>query len=171
MPTNAVETSLEFASLADSFFSNRTIAASLASILFLAITCCIVHCIWPMHLTSVLVASITETENSYYDAIEAGELTGDVDTEEKLLSLQKKVSEIREDSLRNSLSAWKTLGYFFKGRSITLLRCADEIQRLQTDIEILKETRLRIPLASANPGSVLAMSLRRRHSRSVAVHA
>ncbi|KAJ7252566.1 hypothetical protein C8J57DRAFT_1519899 [Mycena rebaudengoi] len=105
MPNNAVETSLEFAPLADSFFSNRTIAASLASILVLAITCRIVHCIWPMHLTSVLVSSITETENLYYDAIEAGELTGDVDTEEKLLSLQKKVSEIREDSLRNSLSA------------------------------------------------------------------
>ncbi|KAJ7252581.1 hypothetical protein C8J57DRAFT_1474213 [Mycena rebaudengoi] len=168
MPNNAVETSLEFASLADSFFSNRTIAASLTSILVLAIACRIVHCIWPMHLTSVLVASITETENLYYDSIETGELTGDVVTEEKLLSLQKKVSEIREDSLRNSLSAWKMLGDFFRGRSITLLQCAGEIQRFQTDIE---ETRLRIPLASANPGSVLAMSLRRRHSRSVAVHA
>ncbi|KAJ7251300.1 hypothetical protein C8J57DRAFT_1238658 [Mycena rebaudengoi] len=135
MPNNAVETSLEFASLADSFFSNRTIAASLTSILVLTIACRIVHCIWPMHLTSVLVAFITETENLYYDAIEAGELTGDVDTEEKLLNLQKKVSEIREDSLRNSLSAWKTLGDFFKGRSITLLQCADEIQKFQTHIE------------------------------------
>ncbi|KAJ7252589.1 hypothetical protein C8J57DRAFT_1661673 [Mycena rebaudengoi] len=168
MPNNAVETSLEFASLADPFFSNRTIAAS---ILVLAITCGIVHCIWPMRLTSILVASIAETENLYYDSIEAGELTGDVDTEKKLLSLQKKVLEIREDSLRNSLSAWKTLGDFFKGRSITLLRCADEIQRFQTHIEILKETRLRIPLASASPGTALAMSLRRRHNRSVAAHA
>ncbi|KAJ7252554.1 hypothetical protein C8J57DRAFT_1519888 [Mycena rebaudengoi] len=69
MPNNAVETSLEFASLADSFFSNRTITASLTSILVLAIT----------------------NGDLYYDAIEAGELTSDVDTEEKLMSLQKKV--------------------------------------------------------------------------------
>ncbi|KAJ7251405.1 hypothetical protein C8J57DRAFT_1238736 [Mycena rebaudengoi] len=74
-----------------------------------------------------------ETEKLYYDAVEAGELPRDAGTEEELLG--RKVSEIREDSLRNSLSIWKALGDFFKGRSITLLQCKDEIQRFTTHIE------------------------------------
>jgi hypothetical protein len=38
-----------------------------------------------MRLTNVLVALMSETEKLYYDAVEAGELPGDVGTEEKLL--------------------------------------------------------------------------------------
>ncbi|KAJ7252580.1 hypothetical protein C8J57DRAFT_1722815 [Mycena rebaudengoi] len=170
MPNNIGETSLEFASLTDSFLSNGRAAASVgtASILVLAIAC-IVHHIWPMRLTNVLVAFMQETEKLYYGAVEAGELPGDVDTEEKLLSLQKKVSEIREQSLCDFLSTWKTLGDFFRGRSITLLQCADEIQSFKTNIEISKEAHLRMNLSSINRGTAgLAMSLKRRHNRTVA---
>jgi hypothetical protein len=38
-----------------------------------------------MRLTHVLVAFMRETERLYYDSVEAGELPGDVNTEEKLL--------------------------------------------------------------------------------------
>ncbi|KAJ7251410.1 hypothetical protein C8J57DRAFT_1474628 [Mycena rebaudengoi] len=96
---------------------------------------CMIYHIWPMRLTRVLVTDMKETEKLYYDAVEAGELPRDAGTEEELLGLQKKVSEIREDSLRNSLSTWTALGDFFKGHSITLLQCRDEIQRFNTYIE------------------------------------
>ncbi|KAJ7252565.1 hypothetical protein C8J57DRAFT_1722804 [Mycena rebaudengoi] len=170
MPNNIGETSLEFASLTDSFLSNGRAAASVgtASILVLAIAC-IVHHIWPMRLTHVLVAFMQETEKLYYGAVEAGELPGDVDTEEKLLSLQTKVSEVREESLRNSLSTWTALGDFFRGRSIMPLQSTNEIQSFKTHIEILKEAHLRRNLSSINRGTAaLAMSLKRRQNRSVA---
>ncbi|KAJ7281407.1 hypothetical protein C8J57DRAFT_1297531 [Mycena rebaudengoi] len=169
MPNNIGETSLVFASLADSVFPNRTAASVGASILTLAILY-MIYRIWPMRLTDSVVAFMSETERLYYDAVEAGELPGDVGTEEKLLSLQTKVSELREASLRNSLSPWKALGDFFRGRSLTLLQCADEIQRFKTHIEILKEAQLRTNLNSINHGtaSVFALFLKRRHNRYVA---
>ncbi|KAJ7252483.1 hypothetical protein C8J57DRAFT_1722740 [Mycena rebaudengoi] len=161
---NIGETSLVFASLADSVFHNHTVWLG-ASILVLAIAC-MIHHIWPMRLTRVLVTVMKETEKVFYDAVEAGELPRDAGTEEELLGLQKKVSEIREDSLRNSLSTWTALGDFFKGRSITLLQCRDDIQRFNTHLEILKETQMRTHLNSTNPGTAaLAMSLKRRHNR------
>jgi hypothetical protein len=72
----------QWTSLTSTIFSNRTVGASL--ILFLAITY-MIHRIWPMRLTCVLVASMGETEKLYYDAVEAGELPGDIRTEEELL--------------------------------------------------------------------------------------
>ncbi|KAJ7251404.1 hypothetical protein C8J57DRAFT_1238735 [Mycena rebaudengoi] len=94
---NIGETSLVFASLADSVFHNHTVWLG-ASILTLPIAC-MIHHIRPMRLTRVLVTDMKETEKLYYDAVEAGELPRDAGTEEELLGLQKKVSEIREDSL------------------------------------------------------------------------
>jgi hypothetical protein len=84
MPNNIGETSLVFASLADSVFPNHTATAVGAFILTLAILC-MIYRIWPMRLTNTLVAFMSETEKLYYDAVEAGELPGDVGTEEKLL--------------------------------------------------------------------------------------
>ncbi|KAJ7251325.1 hypothetical protein C8J57DRAFT_1238681 [Mycena rebaudengoi] len=169
MPNNIGGTSIVFASLADSVFPNRMVAGSVgASFLVLAIAC-IVHRIWTMRLTYVLVAFMRETKRLYYDAVEAGELPGDVDTEEKSLSLQMKVSEIREESLRNSLSTWVALGDFSRGRSIILLQRTNEVQSFKTHIEILKEAHLRRNLSSINRGTAaLAMSLKRRHNRSIA---
>ncbi|KAJ7252504.1 hypothetical protein C8J57DRAFT_1519836 [Mycena rebaudengoi] len=147
MPNNIGEPSLVFASL----ISNRAVAvASLgASIVILAMIWMIPR-IWPMRLTYISVAFMKETEKLYYDAVEAGELPHDVGIEEKLLSLQKK----------------KALSDFFKGRSITLFQCMDEIQRFNTHLEILKETQMRTHLTSTNPGTAaLAMSRKRRHNR------
>ncbi|KAJ7251408.1 hypothetical protein C8J57DRAFT_1723249 [Mycena rebaudengoi] len=161
---NIGQTSLVFASLADAVFHNHTVWLG-ASILTLPIAC-MIHHIRPMRLTRVLVTDMKETEKLYYDAVEAGELPRDAGTEEELLDLQKKVSEIREDSLRTSLSTWTTLREFFQGRSITLLQCRDEIQRFNTRLEISKETQMRTHLTSTNRGTAaLAMSLKRRHNR------
>ncbi|KAJ7252572.1 hypothetical protein C8J57DRAFT_1237930 [Mycena rebaudengoi] len=115
--------------LADSVFPNRTVVTIGASILVIG---CIVHRIWPRHLAYILVVSMRETEKLYYDAVEAGELPRDVGTEEKLLR-------------------------FFRGHSITLLQCADEIQSFETHIEV---TQLQTNLNSTNPG--LATSVRRK---------
>ncbi|KAJ7251324.1 hypothetical protein C8J57DRAFT_1352836 [Mycena rebaudengoi] len=154
MPNNIGETSLVFAG---SVFPNRTAVTVGASIL---VIWCMIHRIWPRRLTYDLVASMRETEKLYYDALEAGELARDGATEEKLLSFQRKVAEVHETSLRNSSSIWKALEDFFRGRSITLLQCADKIQSLKTHIEILKVTQLRTNLNSTNPG--LATSVRRK---------
>jgi hypothetical protein len=51
-------------------------------------------------------------------------------------SLQAKVSEIHEESVRNSLSIWTALGDFFRGRSTTLLQCADDIMSFKNHIEV-----------------------------------
>ncbi|KAF8216714.1 hypothetical protein K438DRAFT_1747896 [Mycena galopus ATCC 62051] len=80
----------------------------------------------PMRLTS---------EKAYLGAIEAGVLSGfDAKIELRLLKLQIKVSNIREASLRNSLSSWLSLEEYFRGRSLEILECIGEI---------LKEEQLR----------------------------
>jgi hypothetical protein len=81
---NIGETSLVFASLVDSVFPSRTAASVGASILTLAILC-MLYRIWPMRLTDSVAAFMSETEKLYYDAVEAGELPGDLGIEEKLL--------------------------------------------------------------------------------------
>jgi hypothetical protein len=85
MPDKMGETSLVFASLADSIFHNRTGAAWLGATILVLVIACMIHRIWPMRLTHVLVAFMKETEKLYYDAVEAGELPREVATEEKLL--------------------------------------------------------------------------------------
>ncbi|KAJ7286908.1 hypothetical protein C8J57DRAFT_1707343 [Mycena rebaudengoi] len=156
------ETSLVFTSLSDSVLLNRTVAAAL--ILTLVILW-MINSFWPMRLTSLLVGLMRETEQLYFDAVEAGELHCDDHTEEKLLSLHKKVSEMREASLRSSSSIWEELGDFFRGRSITLLQCASEIREFQTYLKIRMETdRMRTLAMRSSTDPELGMSLRRRHN-------
>ncbi|KAF8216704.1 hypothetical protein K438DRAFT_1953607 [Mycena galopus ATCC 62051] len=123
----------------------------------------------PMRLTSTLVAAIHEAEKAYLGAIEAGMLPGsDVNVDLRLSrhrqSLQIQVSNIREASLRNSLSSWLSLREYFRGRSLTILECIWEVQMLKTDIEILKEEQLR----ELNPLRLVTATQtvfrRRRHS-------
>ncbi|KAJ7251267.1 hypothetical protein C8J57DRAFT_1238631 [Mycena rebaudengoi] len=141
----------------------RIVAASVRALLFVLAIACMVHRIWPMRLTYTLIVFMKETEKLYYDAVEGGELPRDDATKEKLFSLQTKVSEIYETSQHNSLSIWTALGDFFRGRSITLLQCADEILSFKNHIEILKEAHLQRNLSPTNPGTVAsAMSLKRR---------
>ncbi|KAJ7491981.1 hypothetical protein FB451DRAFT_1551433 [Mycena latifolia] len=131
--------------------------------LSLIATAYIVHYASPTRLTRVLVATIAETEKTYLEALEAGVLPkSDADTATTLTSLQIKVSSIRETTLRHSLSYRATLGAFLTGHSFTVLHCIRDVRRLETHIEILKETRLR----ASDPASESAMRMvlvRRRH--------
>jgi hypothetical protein len=107
----------------------------------------------PLPLTRVLVTVIANVEKTYLDALETGLLSAsDIDNAEMLstcasllfinlvlfstVSLQLKVSKIRESSLRNSLSHSGTLREFFAGHTFTLLRCIRELRVLETHIEV-----------------------------------
>ncbi|KAJ7200711.1 hypothetical protein C8J57DRAFT_1413248 [Mycena rebaudengoi] len=150
-----------FASFA-SLLPNRTAAFITVGVSILSLaTICIIYRIWPLRLTDVLYALMTETVDIYFAAVEAGELPGDTGTEETLNKLQLEVSKIREASLDNSMSTWKTLGDFFRGRSFAVLRCTSDVRKLKTQIEMLKETQLQTNL---NLRAAWATSLRRRRA-------
>ncbi|KAJ7117797.1 hypothetical protein C8R44DRAFT_879335 [Mycena epipterygia] len=118
-----------------------------------------------MRLTRVLVAAICNVEKSYLEAIEAGMLSKfDVDTASMLLSLQIKVSHIRQATLRNSLSRFGTLCDFFKGRTFTVLKFIREVRALEAHIEILKEKNLRDPNPLGLETVAQMVSLRQRHT-------
>ncbi|KAJ7281335.1 hypothetical protein C8J57DRAFT_1219231 [Mycena rebaudengoi] len=104
-----------------------------------------------------------ETDTIYMRALEAGLFPSDIDAE-ALFKLQKKVSELHEEGLRNSLSTWKMLGEFFQGRSLALYCCIKDVQDLKTRIEILKEEQLRnLNPTGAGTAAAWTMSARRRH--------
>ncbi|KAJ7491978.1 hypothetical protein FB451DRAFT_1501259 [Mycena latifolia] len=106
-------------------------------VLVLVITVCIMHHASPMRLTSIMVAAIAATEQTYLEAVEAGVLsTSDVHMAATLTSLQIKVSTIREASLRNSLSYRGPLCGFFNSHTLTVFRCIQEVQSLETHIEV-----------------------------------
>ncbi|KAJ7117791.1 hypothetical protein C8R44DRAFT_879329 [Mycena epipterygia] len=92
---------------------------------------CLIHVASPMRLTYVLLIAINNVEKIYFEAIEAG----------------IEVSNIRETTLRNSLSTRWALREFFKGWMLTVLGCIHEVRKLETYIEILREEHLR----AANP--------------------
>ncbi|KAJ7465521.1 hypothetical protein FB451DRAFT_1486958, partial [Mycena latifolia] len=140
----------------------------------------IVYYASPTRLMHILVASIAATERTYFEAIEAGVLPkSDADTAATLTSLQIKVSNIHEMTLRHSLSYRTTLGAFLTGHSFTVLDCIRDICRLEAhppfriffrrvahryivSPQILKEARLR----ASDPASKSAMrmvSVRRCH--------
>ncbi|KAJ7117788.1 hypothetical protein C8R44DRAFT_791428 [Mycena epipterygia] len=138
-------------------------------VLVLIMTAFIIYFSSAMHLTCVLVTAIGNVEKIYLEAIETGMLSKfDVDTAWMLLSLQIKVSHIRETTLRNSLSYFGVLCDFFKGRSFTIFQCIREAHRLEVHLELLKEEHLRDP----NPLGVTigTISLRQRHTYSSTVY-
>ncbi|KAJ7491967.1 hypothetical protein FB451DRAFT_1551426 [Mycena latifolia] len=140
----------------------------LGALVFTA-TAYIVYYASPARLTPILVAAIAETEKTYLEALEAGVLPkSDANMAATLTSLQIKASNIREATLRHSLSYRTALCAFLKGRTLTVLYCIRDVRRLEIHIEarlyfsILKETRLR----AADPASESAtrtVSLRQRH--------
>ncbi|KAJ7931664.1 hypothetical protein B0H13DRAFT_2524510 [Mycena leptocephala] len=118
--------------------STITSTAILVAPLVLAVVAGIVHYVSPPRLTRVLVVDIANVEKIYLEALETGLLsTSDINTAEMLSLLQLKVSQIREASLRNSLSHSGTLREFFGGCTFTLLRCIREVRVLETHIENL----------------------------------
>ncbi|KAJ7251262.1 hypothetical protein C8J57DRAFT_1666294 [Mycena rebaudengoi] len=96
----------------------------------------------PTRLTRVLVALMHETDATYIGAMEARVIPCDVDAE-ALSKLQIKISELRKQSLGNSLSTRKMLAEFLRGRSLSLYRWIRDVQDLKTQIEVHISTRSR----------------------------
>ncbi|KAJ7281268.1 hypothetical protein C8J57DRAFT_1499972 [Mycena rebaudengoi] len=104
-----------------------------------------------------------ETDTIYIRAVEAGLVPNDIDGN-ALFKLQIKFSELHEESLRHSLSAWKMITEFFQGRSLALYQCIRDVLDLKTWIEISKEKQLRnLNPTGAGTAAAWTMSARRRH--------
>ncbi|KAJ6488094.1 hypothetical protein DFH09DRAFT_1377704 [Mycena vulgaris] len=148
--------------------STPTTNALVATIIIGGITVYGIRHASPTRLTETLLASLYDAEKLYHDAVEAGVLSGSDTSHEQvgamLRRLQCEVSEIREITLRNSLSRWDTLRDIFQGRSFTVYQCIEEVKRFKTRVEILKECRLRSPHAGAD---TWVLYLRRRHAYSI----
>ncbi|KAJ7281284.1 hypothetical protein C8J57DRAFT_1219179 [Mycena rebaudengoi] len=155
------ETSLSFIS---SILPNSTTNTIIGASLLATVTALVIHHISPTRLTRrVLVSLMHETDATYIGAMEAGVILCDGDTD-SLSKLQIKASQLREESLRNSLSIWKMLAEFLCGRSLALYCCIRDVQDLKTQIEISKEKQLRNLNATGGTGTAAwTMSARRRH--------
>ncbi|KAF8216721.1 hypothetical protein K438DRAFT_1747904 [Mycena galopus ATCC 62051] len=156
--TSISETSLSFLTQSVPISGTNIVVAAGIFVVTMAYT---IYHTSPMRLTAHLVSAIDEAEKAYLGAIEAGVLSSfDANIELRLSKLQIKVSNIRETSLRNSLSSWLSLGEYFRGRALEILECIGEI---------LKEEQLRDlnPLRVGTATRVV--SLRRRHSPSSSV--
>ncbi|KAJ7251280.1 hypothetical protein C8J57DRAFT_671971 [Mycena rebaudengoi] len=155
------EASLSFFS---SIFPNNTANAIIGASIITTVTALIIHHISPTRLTRLLVVLMHETDTIYIGAMEARLISGDVDTADALSKLHMKVSELHEETLKNSLSTWKMLAEIVRGRSLALYRCIRDVQDLKTRIEISKEKQLR-NFNSVGTGTAAAwtMSARRRH--------
>ncbi|KAJ7117759.1 hypothetical protein C8R44DRAFT_738638 [Mycena epipterygia] len=139
-------------------------------VLVLTVTIFIIHLASPMRLTRILVAAIVDVEKTYFEAVEAGVISkSDVHIVARLSSMQIQVSHMRETTLRNSLSYFGVVGDFFKGRSITVLKCIREVRALQAHIEILKEEHLRDPNHLVLETTTRMISLRQRHTRGLSL--
>ncbi|KAJ7281277.1 hypothetical protein C8J57DRAFT_1558753 [Mycena rebaudengoi] len=128
------ETSLSFLS---SILPNNTANTIIGTSILTTATALGIHHISPMRLTRVLVTLMHETDAMYIRAVEAGLVPSDCSSE------SIKVSELHEESLRNSLSTWKMLAEFLQGRSLVLYGYIRDVQDLKTQIEISKEEQLR----------------------------
>jgi hypothetical protein len=53
-----------------------------------------------------------------------------------LVSLQLKVSKLREQSLQGSRSPWRTIFAFFKGKTFSVLLCIWEVRDFETQIKV-----------------------------------
>ncbi|KAJ7281304.1 hypothetical protein C8J57DRAFT_1297311 [Mycena rebaudengoi] len=154
------ETSLSFLS---SILPNSTANTIIGASILATVTSLVIHRISPTRLTRVLVSLMHETDATYIGAMEAGVILCDSDTD-ALSKLQIKASQLREESLRNSLSIWKMLAEFLCGRSLALYCCIRDVQDLKTRIEISKEKQLRNLNPTGGAGTAAwAMSTRRRH--------
>ncbi|KAF8189535.1 hypothetical protein K438DRAFT_1763743 [Mycena galopus ATCC 62051] len=73
----------------------------------------------------------------YYRSTEAG-LLGQCNTEThaELSQLQTKASELREQSLRASISSWDGLQAFCRGLSFKIMRCTRDAKNLKIRIEV-----------------------------------
>ncbi|KAJ7326329.1 hypothetical protein DFH08DRAFT_337453 [Mycena albidolilacea] len=128
----------------------------IAFLVVVAGTTMIIYSMLPLRLADILIALITEAEETYIEAHRMGILSA-ADTE-MLAILQLGVSTVTESALRNSLSWRAALRDFLHGRTFTLLWWIREVKQFETHIKILKESQLRTEI-KLNPRAVF---LRRR---------
>ncbi|KAJ7252625.1 hypothetical protein C8J57DRAFT_1474241 [Mycena rebaudengoi] len=153
------EASLTFVS---SSLPNNTANKIIGAAILTTVTAFGIHHISPTRLTRVLVTLMHETDTSYIRAVEAGLVFSDVDAD-ALFKLQIKVSQLHEESLKNSLSTPKMLEEFFRGRSLVLYQCIRDARDLKTRIEISKEEQLRTLNHTSAVTAAWTMSARKRH--------
>ncbi|KAJ7252635.1 hypothetical protein C8J57DRAFT_638876 [Mycena rebaudengoi] len=157
--SNMSEASL---SLLSSILPSSTANTIFSALILTTATALIVHHFSPTRLTRILVALMHESVTIYIGAMEAGIIPSDVDAD-ALFKLEIKVSELHEESLRNSLSTWTMLAEFPRGRSLALYWCIRDVQDLKTRIEISKEEQLRKLNPTGAGTAVWTMSTRRRN--------
>ncbi|KAJ7108012.1 hypothetical protein C8R43DRAFT_198741 [Mycena crocata] len=94
--------------------------------------------------TEDLQSAIASTEWIYYSSVEAGLFDQSQDEIRRdLAELQKKASELREESLRASLTVGGGVRAFCWGLSFKVMQCTKDIKILKTNIEIYREEGLR----------------------------
>ncbi|KAJ6581723.1 hypothetical protein B0H19DRAFT_1061240 [Mycena capillaripes] len=104
-----------------------------------AATVVIVHYAAPKRLTDILIIAMAELKKTYVRALDTGHISAS--ETERFNVLTHKVAAIKKETLENSRSYLKSICGFCKGRSLTVLLCIWEVEDLETQIKILKESR------------------------------
>ncbi|KAJ7841266.1 hypothetical protein B0H13DRAFT_2415054 [Mycena leptocephala] len=90
-------------------------------------------------VTDKLGAMMCEVEWIYYRYAEAGLFgKGNEEIHGQLSQLQSNASELREESLRASVSSWSGICAFCRGLSFKIMRCTGEARRLRTQIDVCR---------------------------------
>ncbi|KAF8208361.1 hypothetical protein K438DRAFT_1755049 [Mycena galopus ATCC 62051] len=108
--------------------------------------------ILPLHLTKILLATMTESEKIYLEAYGIG-LRSPADAE-TLDSLKRKVSSIVQETVRNSDSWRAALCDFLRGRTFILLHCIYEVHCFEARIKTLKELAHLRAEGNFDPGAI-----------------
>ncbi|KAJ7467531.1 hypothetical protein FB451DRAFT_1258787 [Mycena latifolia] len=98
----------------------------------------------PTRICRKMDACFHMTERLYHGSIIAGLVSLSCDPEAAQLfhRLQRRVSQIQERQLHNSLRPWCEVLDIFNGQSLAILRCIWDIKVLKNRIEVLREIRL-----------------------------
>ncbi|KAF7343767.1 hypothetical protein MSAN_01957500 [Mycena sanguinolenta] len=128
----------------DDLLSPNAIRVLLASAFALTIVLYLLRGTTLSKATDELQSVMYTTEWIYYRSMEAG-LLGECRAEmhKELSQLQTKASELREQSLRVSVSFWDEVKACCCGLSFRILRCTKDARNLKTKIEIALEKGLR----------------------------
>ncbi|KAJ7213047.1 hypothetical protein GGX14DRAFT_620006 [Mycena pura] len=102
----------------------------------------------PSRLTRIMVAAIASADETYFEALESGALSGATSgvrieditrrmsrSAHSLPAEKTTLSEIRETTLRNSLSCRAAFHQYLTGHPFTLVQCIWEVRDLQAQIE------------------------------------
>ncbi|KAJ7043789.1 hypothetical protein C8F04DRAFT_1175539 [Mycena alexandri] len=126
-----------------SLLSPATVAKVTLYIIGLVLIIASLYYVSPTRLTRVLSDAMSNLDKLSADILSAG-LLG-LMTPDKVAA----VGMFRAETLLHSLSWRATICEFFKGRSLTLYRCINEVRDLETHIRILEQEHRRPPKQDA----------------------